>query len=107
MASALDESTVKTGPEVEAESAASLGNEIKETVQRVGEGVNRAKAAVSDKIQDGKTAAERLLRRGRYAVEDGVDQTLHKIKHNPVSSLALAFTAGAVLGFLVSRLRKK
>jgi len=107
MASALDESTVKSGPEVEAESVACLGNEIKETVQRVGKGVNKAKAAVSDKIEDGKLAAERLLKRGRYAVEDGIDQTLHKIKRSPVSSIALAFTAGAVFGLLLSRPRKK
>jgi ElaB/YqjD/DUF883 family membrane-anchored ribosome-binding protein len=107
MANALDESTVKSNPEVEAECAACLGNEVKETVQRVEKGVNNAKAAVSGKIEDGKIAAERLLKRGRYVVEDSVDQTLHKIKRNPVRSLALAFTAGAVLGFLVPRLSKK
>lgn len=70
-------------------------------------GLENVKTAVSEKLEDGKIAAERLLKRGRYAVEDCMSETAHEIKHHPVSSLAIAFVAGAALGFLVPRSVKK
>jgi len=78
-----------------------------ERVQLLAKSVDRAKAAVSDTIEDGKMAAERLLKRGRYAVEDTVEQRIHKIRRKPLKAVALAFTSGMVVGFLVSCLRKR
>jgi len=75
--------------------------------EKIEKGVNGLKAAVSETLEDGKMAAERLLKRGRYAVEDCMAETAHSIKHHPVSSLAIAFAAGAALGFLVPRAIKK
>ena len=79
----------------------------KEKVQLLAKNVDRAKAAVSDTVEDGKMAAERLLKRGRYAVEDTVEQQIHETRRKPLKAVALAFTSGMVVGFLVSCLRKK
>ena len=79
----------------------------KEKVQLLAKNVDRAKAAVSDTIEDGKMAAERLLKRGRYAVENTLEQRIHEIRRKPMKAIALAFTSGLVVGFLVSCLRKR
>ena len=79
----------------------------KEKVQLLAKNVDRAKAAVSDTIEDGKMAAERLMKRGRYAVENTLEQRIHEIRRNPMKALALTFTSGLVVGFLVSCLRKR
>ena len=79
----------------------------KEKVELLAKSVDRAKAAVSDTIEDGKMAAERLLKRGRYAVEDTVEQRIHDIRRKPLRAVAVAFTSGMVIGFLVSCLRKR
>lgn len=65
-----------------------------------------AKDAVSAKLEDGKFAAERMLKRGRYAAEDGLEEAVHNIKRNPLGSVAIAFAAGAALGFLAPRVTK-
>jgi len=79
----------------------------KEKVQLMAKNVGRAKAAVSDTIEDGKMAAERLLKRGRYAVENTLEQRIHEIRRKPMKAVALAFTSGLVVGSLVSCLRKR
>ena len=79
---------------------------VKETVARLGRGIDNAKAGISDRIEDGKMAAERLLRRGQYAVEGAVEESVHGIRRKPISSVVLAFTVGIAVGFLVSWLRK-
>jgi len=88
---------------------ASTSDELtaKERVQLLAKTADRAKAAVSDKIEDGKMAAERLLKRGRYAVEDSVEERIHQIRRKPLKAVAVAFTSGMVVGFLMSRLRKR
>ena len=79
----------------------------KEKVQLLAKSVDRAKAAVSDTIEDGKMAAERLLKRGRYAVEDSVEERIHDIRRKPMKAVAVAFTSGLGIGFLLSCLLKK
>ena len=69
--------------------------------------MNDAKAAVSETLDDGVTAARRLLKRSRYTVEDGLEEAAHNIKRHPFSSLAIGFAAGAALGLLVPRFGKK
>ena len=106
MATSLDESKVEKGPGATC-ARTCFGNEVKEMAGRVEKGVNKVKEEISETLEDGKIAAERLLKHGRYAVEDGVEEVVHQIKRKPVSSLAIAFVAGAALGFLVPRLGKK
>jgi ElaB/YqjD/DUF883 family membrane-anchored ribosome-binding protein len=83
------------------------GYDPKEVAKQIEKGVNDAKAAVAEKLEDGKVAAERLLKRGRYAVEDCMTETAHTIKRHPVTSIAIAFAAGAALGLLVPRPTRK
>jgi hypothetical protein len=70
-------------------------------------GVNDIKDAVSAKMEDGKIAAENLLKRSRYAVEDGIDGATRNIRRHPLASLALAFAAGAALTLLAPRPAKR
>ena len=79
----------------------------KEKVQLLAKSIDRAKAAVSDTIEDGKMAAGRLLKRGRYSVEDTVEQRVHDIRRKPLWAVAVAFTSGIVVGFLVCCFRKR
>lgn len=69
--------------------------------------MNVAKEAISETLDDGVTGARRLLKRSRYAVEDGLEEAAHNIKQHPFSSLAIGFAAGAALGLLVPRFGKK
>jgi len=77
-----------------------------ESVHRLGRSADKVKMAVVDTIEDGKMAAERLLKRSRFAVEDAVAESVHGIRRNPVISVALAFTAGLISGLLVSYIRR-
>ncbi len=87
--------------------ATCIRKEVKEAAQRVEKGVNDAKAAVSEKLDDGVASARRLLKRSRYTVEDRLEEAAHNIKQHPFSSLAIGFAAGAALGFLVPRFGRK
>ena len=81
-----------------------FGTDLKEAAKRVEKGVNDSKAAVSAKLEDGRIAAERFLKHSRYAVEDGIEETAHQIKRHPLRSFAIAFAAGAAVGFLIPHL---
>jgi ElaB/YqjD/DUF883 family membrane-anchored ribosome-binding protein len=78
-----------------------------EIARRIEKGINDAKAAVSEKLEDGKIAAERLIKQGRYAVEDGLSELVHNVKRHPISFLGIAFAAGAVFGLLLAQTPKK
>jgi len=106
MKSVFDEPKVERESEVRAKCMCG-GRYCKEVAKRIEKGMNDVKAAVSEKLEDGKIAAERLLKRGRYAVEDCISETAHEIKHHPVSSIAIALAAGAALGLPVPRPVKK
>lgn len=108
MKSVWAESKVEKGADARSGCAATCcGHDMQEDVKRMEKEVDKAKAAISAKLEDGKIAAERLLKRGRYAVEDGIEQTAHDIKRHPFRSVAIGLAAGAVLGFLVPRIAKK
>jgi ElaB/YqjD/DUF883 family membrane-anchored ribosome-binding protein len=104
----LDESRVARAVEVRTGCAGTCcGRDAQEVVKRIEKGVNDAKAAVAEKLEDGKIAAKRLLKRGRYGVEDCIEKTSHDIKRHPFGFVGIAFAAGAALGFLVPRATKK
>lgn len=77
--------------------------EEEEEMERIEKSINDVKAAVSETLEDG----ERLLKRGRYAVEDRVSEFAHKIKQHPFSFLGIAFACGAAFGLLASRPDKR
>jgi len=108
MKSVVDESRADSSAQARSGCAANCcGHDVEEVAKRIEKGVNDAKAAVSAKLEDGKIAAERLVKRGRYALEDGISEAAHNIKRHPFGSLAVAFAAGAALAFLIPRSAKK
>ncbi len=64
--------------------------------------INEAEEAISDKFEEVKTSAERLLKHGRYAAEDGLSELTHQIKKHPIGFLGIAFAAGAVFSLILS-----
>jgi len=78
-----------------------------ESASRCEKMMGRAKTAVSDAIEDGAIAAKRFLRQKRNAAEDAVEQRVLAIRHNPVRSVAVAFSAGMVAGSVLSCFRGK
>ena len=78
--------------------------EIARGVERA---INEAKESISGKFEEVKTSAERLLKHGRYAAEDGLSDLTHQIRKHPVGFLGIAFAAGTVLGLLLSQTSNK
>lgn len=80
-------------------------------VAHLGHEASRVKSAVSDAVsdavEDGVLAARRAAKRGYYAAEDLMDEAAHRVKRNPLGSVAIAFGAGALIGWLVARLIRK
>jgi ElaB/YqjD/DUF883 family membrane-anchored ribosome-binding protein len=91
----------------ETQNEKSFGMEVREMTDQVGKAVHRAKTAMSGKIDDGRIAAERLFKRSCYAMEDGVDTAVRQVKRNPVSSVLIAFAAGAMVGLLAPHLGRR
>lgn len=107
MTSVTNESKVEQATKVRGACAANCCGCNAEVAKRIEKGVNGAKAAIYVTLEDGKISAERLLKRARYAVEEGIDESAHQIKRHPVGFLAAAFAAGAALGLLKPRFAKK
>jgi ElaB/YqjD/DUF883 family membrane-anchored ribosome-binding protein len=87
--------------------AACRGTCAEDISKRVERAAGHAKAAVSETLEDGKSAAVRLVKRGLYAVDDGIDETAHAVKRHPLTSMAVAFAAGTLLGFVGFRFAKR
>ena len=79
--------------------------------ERMDQAIRDAKTVLSEKIEDGRIAAERILKRGQAAVEnaveDGMTQAVRQVKRNPGPSLAVAFGTGAIMGILAVHLGKR
>lgn len=70
-------------------------------------GAIEPKAAVmTQKLEDGKMAAQRMVRKGQHMIEDCMAETAHEVKRHPMEALAIAFAAGALVGLLIPRIRK-
>ena len=81
MKTMLDQPTAKSAAEIDGRSA--YARDLGDMTKRIERGVRDAKDAVSETLEDGKIAAERLLRRSRYAMEDGIDETVRTVKRHP------------------------
>ena len=84
-----------------------MAADVKEAVERIEKGVNKAKAVFFDKAEDGKIAAERFVKHGRYAVENGFEEAVHKVNREPFEFLAIAFAAGVLFGFVMPRFGRR
>jgi ElaB/YqjD/DUF883 family membrane-anchored ribosome-binding protein len=76
--------------------AKQVGDQV---AQAAGE-VSRLKDVASHAAEDAVTEAKRLAKRGRYAAEDLVDDAAHRIKRDPLRSVALGLAIGLCMGML-------
>ena len=60
--------------------------------------VERLKIAATHAVEDKVAEAKRMIKKGRYAAEDMVDDTAHMIKHDPFRSVGITFGVGFGLG---------
>lgn len=58
------------------------------------------KILADDFVEIGKRKAQRMIRRGREAGEDYLDDATHHIKHHPWQAVGIAAGAGVVVGLL-------
>jgi len=78
------------------ENGRSTGFNFAQVAAKAAEG----KMLAEDFAEIGKRKAQRIIRRGREAGEDYLDETTHYIKHNPWRSVAIALSVGLSLGFV-------
>jgi ElaB/YqjD/DUF883 family membrane-anchored ribosome-binding protein len=72
------------------------GFKLAELATRAAEG----KIIAEDLVEIGKRKAQRIVRRGKNAGEDYLDETTHYIKHHPWQSIGVALAVGLTLGFV-------
>lgn len=90
---------------------------VKEAIDATGKIVNakldvdRLKERAAHVIEDGMVDAKRMIKKGRYAAEDLVDDTAHYIKHDPWRSVGITFGVGlgfgVIIGLLLGRRNKE
>jgi ElaB/YqjD/DUF883 family membrane-anchored ribosome-binding protein len=73
---------------------------VGERLMEVGGEVSRLKTEASQAVEEGVAAAGRLAKRSRYAAEDLIDDAAHRVKRDPLRSVALGFAIGFGLGAL-------
>jgi ElaB/YqjD/DUF883 family membrane-anchored ribosome-binding protein len=61
----------------------------------------RLKTAASHAVEDAVTEAKRFARRGRYAAEDLMEDAAHRVKRDPLRSVAFGFALGISIGALI------
>ena len=71
-----------------------------ERVVELGAEAARLKVRASHAVEDTMVEARRLAKRGRYAAEDLVDETVYRIKRDPLRSIAVTFAVGLGIGAL-------
>jgi ElaB/YqjD/DUF883 family membrane-anchored ribosome-binding protein len=92
-----DSTTEQTGSNPNYESP--TGNsELKDAVGRMGKSFEASSAAVSEALDEGRISAERLLRRGRDAANDCLEDATDQVMQKPGTAVALAFGVGVLAG---------
>jgi ElaB/YqjD/DUF883 family membrane-anchored ribosome-binding protein len=69
-----------------------------EVRDQLGAEVKRVKEAVTGAVDSGIVAAKRVVKQGRRAAEDLVDDAEYKVKQHPFSALGISFGIGVGLG---------
>jgi ElaB/YqjD/DUF883 family membrane-anchored ribosome-binding protein len=72
------------------EKDASLPNAVRE--------VSKVRNIVSEAVDEGIHSASQVLRHGRRAAEDAVEELKHTVKQRPFEAVGLAFAAGILAG---------
>lgn len=103
MTTVLEEHKVQENTDGKTEAACLLTG-VKEAAEHMGETLSASKAKIVETLKDRQRSAERFLRQGRFAVEDGVEEGTHRIKRSPFTYVGVAFAAGTIAGILFGRL---
>ena len=61
---------------------------------------NEAKTNASQAFEDAVTGAKRFAKRSRYAAEDLMEDTAHRVKRDPFRSVGLGLAIGFGIGAL-------
>jgi len=73
---------------------------IGERLVEVRDEASHLKTAASHAMEDAVTDAKRFANRGRYAAEDLMEDAAHRVKRDPLRSVALGFAVGLSVGAL-------
>jgi ElaB/YqjD/DUF883 family membrane-anchored ribosome-binding protein len=76
------------------------GMHVGERLAEVGDEAARLKTAASHAVEDAVTEAKRLAKRSRYAAEDLMEDAAHRVKRDPLRSVALVLAIGLGMGAL-------
>src|SRR5262245_37784433 len=71
-----------------------------ERLVEVGGEAARLKTAASHAAEDAVREAKRLAKRSRYAAEDLMEDAAHRVKRDPLRSVAFGFALGLSFGAL-------
>jgi ElaB/YqjD/DUF883 family membrane-anchored ribosome-binding protein len=74
--------------------------DVGERLVGVRDEASRLKTAASQAIEDAVTGAKRFTKRSRYAAEDLLEDAGHRVKQDPLRSVALGFAVGLAMGAL-------
>ena len=77
---------------------------VTEQAARIKEGAEELKERAEEMFEDAVSGAKRLAKKTRYATEDLMEDTAHKIKKAPFLSVGVTFAAGVGLGLLTGLL---
>jgi len=73
---------------------------VGEQLAEVGGEAARLKTVASHAVEDAVTEAKRLAKRSRYAAEDLMEDAAHRVKRDPIRSVALGLAIGLGVGAL-------
>ena len=73
---------------------------VGERLREAGGEVSRLKTEASQAVEDAVTEAKRLAKRSRYTAEDLIDDAAHRVKRDPLRSVALGLAIGLGMGAL-------
>src|SRR4030095_4300792 len=76
------------------------GIHVGERLAEVGGEAARLKTTASHAVEDAVTEAKRFAKRSRYAAEDLMEDAAHRVKRDPLRSVAFGFVLGLSLGAL-------
>src|SRR5437879_13910663 len=86
--------------ETEKRSLLEKGLHVGDRLAEVGGEAARLKTVASHAVEDAVTEAKRLAKRSRYAAEDLMEDAAHRVKRDPIRSVALGLAIGLGVGAL-------
>jgi ElaB/YqjD/DUF883 family membrane-anchored ribosome-binding protein len=60
--------------------------------------VSKIRSRVKDAVEDGVRSASQVIRHGRHAAEDAIEEAKHTVKQRPLQAVGTVFAAGVLAG---------